>query len=101
MKVYILLYESYSYYDNDSTNSIKVFVDRDSALRYFAVFKEHLLDNALEELDYKTVQELEYEFENDGYHIYDYRNEDDYYYIDIEDWGTDTLSILEEDVMSF
>lgn len=101
MKVYVLLYESFSYYDNETTNSIKVFVDRDSALRYFAVFKEQLLDNAMEELNFKTVQELEDSFENDSEYIYDYRNEEDYYYIDIEDWGTDRLSILEEDVMSF
>ena len=101
MKVYILLYESYSYYDNDVINSIKVFADKDSAMRYFAVLKEQLLDNALEELNFKTVQELEDSFENGSDYIYDYRNDDDYYYINIEDWGTDTLSILEEDVMTF
>lgn len=101
MKVYVLFYESYAYYDNETRNSLKVFVDKDSALRYFAILKEQLLDNAMEELNLKTVQELEDKFENDGDYIYDYRNEEDYYYIDIEDWGTDRLSILEEDVMSF
>jgi molybdopterin converting factor small subunit len=101
MKVYVLLYKSYSYYENETTNSIKVFADKDSALRYFAIYKEHLLDNALEELNFKTVQELEESYENDSEYIYYYANEDDYYYINIEDWGTDTLSILEEDVMTF
>jgi molybdopterin converting factor small subunit len=101
MKVYVLLYKSYSYYENETTNSIKVFADKDSALQYFAILKEQLVDNALEELNFKTVQELEESYENDSEYIYSYINEDDYYYIDIEDWGTDTLSILEEDVMTF
>ena len=101
MKVYILLYESYSYYDNDVTNSIKVFADKASAIHYLDVLKEQLIENALEELNLKNLQELEESFENDSEYIYYYRNEVDYYYIDIEDWGTDTLSILEEDVMTF
>ena len=101
MKVYILLYESYSYYDNEATNSIKVFADKGSAIHYLDILKEQLIENALEELNLKNLQELEESFENDSEYIYSYTNEDDYYYIDIEDWGTDTLSILEEDVMTF
>lgn len=101
MKVYILLYESYSYYDNEATNSIKVFADKGSAIHYLDILKEQLLENALEELNLKTVQELEESYENDSEYIYYYANETDYYYINIEDWGTDRLSILEEDVMSF
>ena len=101
MKVYVLLYESFSYFDNEVTNSIKVFADKDSALQYFAILKEQLLDNALEELNFKTVQELEESYEDNSEYIYYYKNEEDYYYIDIEDYGSDKLSILEEDVMSF
>lgn len=101
MRVYVLLYESYSYYDNETTNSIKVFADKGSAIHYLDVLKEQLIENALEELNFKTVQELEESYENDSEYIYSYTNEVDYYYIDIEDWGTDTLSILEEDVMTF
>lgn len=101
MKVYVLLYKSYSYYDNETTNSIKVFADKASAIHFFDILKEQLIENALEELNFKTVQELEESYKNDSEYIYNYENEDDYYYIDIEDWGTDTLSILEEDVMTF
>lgn len=101
MKVYVLLYKSYSYYENETTNSIKVFADEGSAIHYFDILKEQLIDNALEELNLKTVQELEESYKNDSEYIYDYINEVDYYYIDIEDWGTDSLSILEEDVMTF
>ena len=101
MKVYILLHETFAYYNNEAGYSVKVFADKDSALRYLAILKEQLLDNAMEELGYKTVKELEDLYENDSEYILYYRNEDDYYYIDIEDWGTDTLSILEEDVMTF
>ena len=49
----------------------------------------------------KLIDNLLKLFENDSEYIYSYTNEVDYYYIDIEDWGTDTLSILEEDVMTF
>jgi hypothetical protein len=101
MKVYILLYESFSYYENETTNSIKVFADKASAIHYLDILKEQLIENALEELNFKTVQELEESYENDSEYIYYYANEDDYYYINIEEWGTDTLSILEEDVMTF
>lgn len=99
-KVYLLVKESYIYWDNDYDTTFNVFLDKQSAMNYLAVMKEMLLDEAMNELNVTTVKEIEALAEEENT-VYDYANKDDYYHIDIEEWGHDYLYIIEKDVMEF
>lgn len=99
-KVYLLVKESYIYWDNDYDTTFNVFFDKQSAMNYLAVMKEMLLDEAIQELNVTSVKEIEALAEEED-RVYDYSNSDDYYHIDIEEWGHDYLYIVEKDVMEF
>lgn len=96
MKVYLLIKESYGSYDNFYDTTVQSFIDRESALNYLAIEKESKIEEAMREVKVSTIEELE----NSSY-VYDFDNRDDYYYIDIEDWGYDCLKIVEQDMMEF
>ena len=97
-KVYLLVKETYIYWDNDYDTTFNVFLDKQSALNYFAIEKEVLLEEAMHELNVTTVKEIEALAEEEDT-VYGYANKDDYYHIDIEEWGRDYLYIIEKDVM--
>ena len=96
MKIYLLIDESYGSYNNDYFTSFQSFIDRESAMNYLAIKKESKIENAMQVLNVSTIKELE-----NCSDVYDFDNRDDYYYIDIEDWGYDNLRIVEQDVMEF
>ena len=100
MKVYTLVKESYSYWDSDYNVSLKVFKDKQSAMNYLEIEKESLLQDAMKQLDVTTIEEIQALYdEEDG--VYYFENSKDSYYIEIEEWGHDCLSIEEHDVMEF
>ena len=110
MKVYALVKETYVYWDNDYDCTVKIFVDRESAINFLAIEKESILDEVYYEIKgtledanlpptEKSLEQL-YD-EGDSNYIYDFTSHDDYFRIYIEEWGSETLHISEQDVMEF
>ena len=100
MKVYLLIHETYTCSDNDFYFDIKTFQSKQSAMNYLKLLKECILEEILHSLKIKNIEELEYLFETTDI-IYDYQNNNDHFFIDIYDEGSDCLRILEQDVMNF
>ena len=100
MKVFVLIKERFSYYDNGTDFEIKIFKDEQSAINYLQIEKEELLLEAMKEIGANTLEELE-SYAEEGEIVYTFENEECNYYIDIEDWGYDSLRIREYDVMEF
>lgn len=110
MKVYALIKETYAYWDNEYDSTVKIFTDKVSAMNYLAIEKEAILDEVyheiksiLEDADLPATEkglEQLYDDGNNNY-VYDYTNYDDYFRICIEEWGSETLYISEQDVMEF
>ena len=99
-KVYILVHESYAYWDNDYDVSFKTFKDKESAINYLKIMKQEFINDAC---DYEnlTVEELRNSFDNDDGHVYDFEDTEEYFRLDIEDYGYDCAYIDIQDVMSF
>ena len=93
MKVYVLIHETYGWWDNDYTTQVYTFKDKQSAINYLAVLREMLLDDALKYNDL-TIEDLT-NSDDDYLDIED----DDSFTISIEEWGSETLWIKESDVM--
>jgi hypothetical protein len=100
MKVYVVLKQTYGYWDNDHCCEINVFKDRQSAVNFLQVLKEDILLDAMNELNVSTIKEIE-ELYNNNESVWSFNNENDCFYIDIEEWGYETLDIEEHDVMEF
>ena len=95
MKVYVLVHESYTWWDNDYTTQVYTFKDKQSAINYLAVLRDTLLDDALEHNDMKIE-----DFENsDDYYMYLDMEGEDFFTVRIEEWGSESLWIKESDVM--
>lgn len=94
MKVYVLVHESYTWWDNDYETQVYAFKDKPSAINYLAVLREMLLDDALEHNNL-TIEDLT----NDDDYMYLDMEDDDYFIIRIEEWGSESLWIKESDVM--
>ena len=92
MKIYTLIHESYGWWDNDYCTQIYTFKDRQSAINYLKILSEALIDDALKYNDMKLE-----DFENNDYDYFE--QEEDYLYIRIEEWGSETLSITKTDLM--
>ena len=92
MKVYTLVHETYGWWDNEYDTTIYTFKDRQSAINYLKILSEALIDDALDHNNI-TLEDLE----NNDYDYFD--QEEDYLYIRIEEWGSETLSITKTDLM--
>lgn len=100
MYVYMLIKERYTQWDNDWEASYKVFKDEQSAINYFIIEREALLEDAYHELNVNTVEEIKTLYDNEE-EVYCFTYDDDWYHIEIEDWGYDLLKIEKQDVMEF
>ena len=92
MKVYTLIHETYGWWDNDYNVNIYTIKDRQSTINYLKILSEMLIEDALKHND-MTLEDLR----NNDYDYFD--QEEDYLYIRIEEWGSETLSIKETDLM--
>jgi hypothetical protein len=93
LKVYLLIHESYSYWDEDTTFKVCAFKDKSSALVYMKVLSEKLINEALEINGDIVVNNKESD-------DYDYiEQEEDSLYITIDEWGHELVYIEEQDVM--
>ena len=95
MKVYVLVHESYTWWDNDYTTQVYTFKDRQSAINYLTVLKEMLLDDALKHNDL-TIEDFE---NSDDYYMYLDMEDSEFFTVRIEEWGSESLWIKESDVM--
>ena len=91
MKVYTLVHETYGWWDNDYNVNIYTFKDRQSAINYLKILSEMLIEDALKHNDMK-LEDFDYDYNR-------FDQEEDYLYISIEEWGSETLSITETDLM--
>jgi hypothetical protein len=91
MKVYTLIHESYGWWDNDYCTEIYTFKDRQSAINYLKILSEMLIEDALKHNN-MTLEEINNDYDT-------LEQDDDYLYIRIEEWGSETLSITETDLM--
>ena len=96
MKVYLLIQETYGYWDNDYSVSITAFNSKQSAINYLAEVKEFLIRDALETINCETTEELT---EDNG--VYVYEDYTDYFKVDIEEWGYECLYIEEKIIMEY
>ncbi len=110
MKVYTLLKETFDYWNNCFDCNVKTFSDRESALNYLAFEKETMLNDIYDQIEdlfenamlSKTEENLEKLYDNgNSPYIYEYANDNDFFRIYIEEWGSIQLSISEQDVMEF
>ena len=99
-KVYILVHESYAYWDNEYDVNFKTFKDKESAMNYLKIMKQEFIDDACDH-ENLTVEELRNAYESDDGYVYAFEDEEDYFRIDIEDYGYDCAYIDVQDVMSF
>lgn len=99
MKVYILVHESYGYWDNDYDVEIKSFKDERSAINFLSIWKNEILNYYLEDVNAETIEEYRAYL---GDELYTLDIEDDNWFkIDIEEMGYDILYVEEQDVMEF
>ena len=68
MKVYLLIHETYGYWDNDYSVDTTVFNSKQSAINYLAEVKEFLIRDALETVNCETVEGLT---EDNGVYVYE------------------------------
>jgi hypothetical protein len=99
-KVYILVHESYAYWDNDYDVNFKTFKDKESAMNYLKIMKQEFIDNACDH-ENLTVEELRNAYDSDDGYVYAFEDEEDYFRLDIEEYGYDCAYISDQDVMSF
>lgn len=92
MKVYLLIHESYNYWDNSIDLKTYVFKDEKSAIAYMKILSEKLIDEALE-INPNLIPN-----ENDDGDDYIEQYED-YLYIKTGEWGHEIVHIEEQDVM--
>ena len=91
MKVYTLIHETYGWWDNDYYTEIYTFKDRQSAINYLKILSETLLEDALKSNDI-TLEDIDNDYDA-------FEQEEDFFFIKIEEWGSETLSIKETDLM--
>jgi hypothetical protein len=99
MKVYVLVHETYGYWANEYDVEIKSFKDKRSAINYLSIWKNEILNYYLEDVDAETVEEFR-TYLGDSLYTFDIED-DDWFKIDVEDTGYDTLYIEEQDIMEF
>lgn len=99
-KVYIIVWESYAFMDNDFGTIIEAFNDLESAKIYFEMMKSNTIKEYLDYTGYEAIEGLV----NDEYFYIDEEptsNGDQYLYIEYDDYGYDRLRIYEKPVMKF
>jgi hypothetical protein len=94
LKVYLLIHESYSYWDEDTTFKVYTFKDRASAIIYMEILSEKLIDEALEINKDIVVNNRE----DDDYNYIE--QDENSLYIAIDEWGHEYVYIEEQDVMA-
>ena len=99
MKVYLLVHESYGYWDNDYYVDVKSFKDKQSAINYLTIWKNEMLNGYLEDMEVETIEEYREQL-GDSLYSLDIED-DDWFKVDVEDTGYDVLYIEEQDVMEF
>ena len=99
MKVYILVHESYGYWDNDYYVDMKSFKDKQSAINYLSIWKNEMLNEYLGEIEVETIEEYREQL-GDALFCLDI-TDDDWFKIDVDETGYDVLYIEEQDVMKF
>ena len=93
MQVHILVQEYLSFWDNDFTTNVYAFKDRQSAINYLKELKESTLEEIMEENKYDSIERLR--IDCDYLEIED----DDFFGIRLEEYGTECLYISKQDVM--
>lgn len=99
MKVYVLVHETYAYWDNMYDVEIKSFKNERSAINYLSILKNEILNYYLEDVDAKTIEEFT-AYLGDALYTFDIED-DNWFKIDVEETGYDILYIEEQDVMEF
>jgi hypothetical protein len=96
-KIYVLIYESYIYDANSFTiEELKLFSTIEGAKEYMKALIDVVIDNALRDNDL-TMDDLV----DEHYPVYNYVTRQTYFYLDIADYGYDTIYIKEREILNF
>ena len=100
MNAYVLVHESYSYYDNEYGTEIEIFETLDSAKVYFEMIKANIIQ---EYLDHAELSNINILLENDYFYMDEEPTAqgDIYFFVDYEEYGNDRLRIYEKPIMKF
>lgn len=95
-KLYLLLHESYGEFDNCYDASVCLFEKYEDGLFYLDEIKQTIIEDYLCESD----EDINYFIDNEDYcaEIDDHKN---YFYIYLEEFGWDRLSLEEHDILKF
>ena len=100
MVVYTLKHDVYSWEEDHTESFVEVFVDEESAQKYFEIKKELAITEFLDYVGCANLEEYIQDYEGD----YDDEStvEDlPYFYIWLDEYGSDRLVVQKKTVMSF
>lgn len=99
-EVYIVKHDVFSYEDYSYDSLVEVFYDENSARNYFEIKKEEIMQEYYDYTGTDSIQELE-----DNYDFYSSSELVLYslphLFVDLNDYGSDKLTIQKKDVMTF
>mgnify|MGYP003299105125 CR=1 FL=1 len=99
-KVYVLVIEYYIYWDNEHTTKTEVFSDKQSAMNYLQMLKPQSLNDICETTGY-TIEELK-QYHDEGEYVWCFDiNDDDYFHVEVDEYGYDRMYIVEKPIMTF
>lgn len=85
MKVYVIVQETLSWWDNDFFTNVHVFKDRQSALNFLKLLKDSTIEELMDDFKYDTIDDLNADC--DCFEIED----EDFMSIRLEEWGTENI----------
>lgn len=99
-EVYIVKHDIFSYDDYSYDSLVEVFYDENSARNYFEIKKEEIMQEYYDYTGTDSIQELE-----DNYDFYSSSELVVYglphLFVDLNDFGSDKLTVQKKDVMTF
>ena len=100
MNVYVIVWESYGYMDDEYGTTVEIFETLDSAKIYFEVIKSNIIRDYFEHAEVSDIDKL---IDDDCCYIDEEPTRDgsEYFFIDYDEFGHDRLRIYEKPIMKF
>ena len=103
MIVYELRHEEYAWEDCDTTVTTLIFETENDAIEYLSIKKLDIVSEYCEQLDLAdSLEALTSYIDANSYDTYnDLCDEDTYFYVELEEYGHDSLEVIKKEVLKF
>ena len=103
MIVYELRHTMYIWEDCTTDVNILLFETEKDAIEYLNIKKIDIIDEYCEHLDlqYSSIALRQYILSTDEETYNNYIEEDDYFYVELEEYGHDSLEITKKEILKF